>query len=200
MTLPNTTPDSTTRSALNKSTSTTKLSDQPIVADFMTAVPATIDAGLQVMDAYERMYIDNIRHLPVVDKDDYVVGILSSSDVAQVASIEGSNIDDQIVAERMTKSPYTCEATTPLAEVALEMEKRRLGSVVVTKGGKATGIFTTTDALVAVRSLIAGERLEAANPSEHLPSDEPATSPNAVHLRKPVSRDKKLNWGLFLSP
>ena len=54
----------------------------------------------------------------------------------------------------MTPDPYKVSAGTPLAEVAAAMAERRIGSALVVDGDdRLLGIFTDTDALVAVARL-----------------------------------------------
>ena len=139
----------------------------PTIGDFMTKLPATVDAELQVLDALDRMYVDNVRHLPVVDAEGKLVGLLSSRDIAQLAS-EGSDLEKTLVSDTMSRAPYSCAADTPLNDVAFQMEDKKLGSTVVTENGKPVGIFTTIDALKAVRSLLAGEQVVPANPPTHI--------------------------------
>jgi CBS domain-containing protein len=52
-----------------------------------------------------------------------------------------------------------CATEDSLAEVAGEMEAHRFGCTAVVQEGLVVGIFTTTDALRAVRSLASGEKV-----------------------------------------
>ena len=52
--------------------------EAPRVSDFMTPCPVTVEIGLLLVDALDRMYADNIRHLPVVDGNGKLVGLLSA--------------------------------------------------------------------------------------------------------------------------
>jgi acetoin utilization protein AcuB len=139
---------------------------QPTVAQFMTDEPIGADKGLSLADANERMYINNIRHLVVVDGN-HVVGVLSTRDVALALSM-AKEPGKLTVFHAMVREPYTCSPGTPLAEVAQEMEKHRYGCAIVSEGDELVGVFTTTDALRAVRALIAGRSVE------------PAAKPNAT--------------------
>ena len=56
------------------------MSEPAAISDFMTELPATIEVGMKLGDALDRMYQDNIRHLPVVDGD-AVAGVVSIRDV-----------------------------------------------------------------------------------------------------------------------
>ena len=47
----------------------------------------------------------------------------------------------------------TVEPTTPIAQVARKMVQERIGSAIVMKENKVTGIFTTIDALRALMEI-----------------------------------------------
>lgn len=142
----------------------------PSVSAFMTPVPETILEDLTVADALDRMYNDNLRHLPVVNADGALVGIMSTRDVALGASLYNIDPSHSPVSDVMSKKVYTVPSDTPIDEVAMIMERDRLGSTVVIEGGKPVGIFTTTDAMRTIRQLVAGKPVE--------PAVKPDLSPN----------------------
>ena len=134
----------------------------PTIRDFMTPIPATVSDELTLADALDRMYSDNVRHLPVVDSNGVLVGMVTTRDIAVAASVRDLDPQKTPVAAAMTAAPYACEANTPLIDVAYHLEHERLGSAVVTEGERPVGIFTTTDALRALRTFIAGHSVEPA--------------------------------------
>ena len=146
---------------------------EPTVAQYMTAEPATADRGLLLSDAQQRMDMDNIRHL-VVLADGHLVGVLSTRDVAIALGVPGADAKKLTVADAMSGQPYVCGATTPISDVALAMEQHRYGCALVVDGDEVLGVFTTTDALRALRALATGRPAEAAVKPTHLPSPEPA--------------------------
>ncbi len=175
--------------------------ERPIVGEYMTLLPATINAGLRLSDALDRMYADNVRHLPVVDDTNALVGVVSTRDIALAASFRGHDPARVNVAAAMTPDPYAVTVDTPLDEVALQMEENRLGSALVTQDGEPVGIFTTTDALRAVRALALGKSVEPANPPTHRTgAEQTSTSPKSEHQhRRPqgASRyDGMVSWFL----
>jgi len=131
--------------------------EPPRVSDFMTPCPVTVEIGMLLVDALDRMYADNIRHLPVVDGSGKLVGMLSTRDIAAVAAMRSLDPNKATVETAMATVPFTCADHTPLLPVVERMEARRLGSVVVTNESKPVGIFTTTDALRALRGQLIGE-------------------------------------------
>lgn len=132
----------------------------------MTPCPVTVEIGMLLVDALDRMYADNIRHLPVVDADGKLVGMLSTRDIAAVAAMRSLDPDRATVEIAMATVPFTCADHSPLLPVIERMEARRIGSVVVTCEQKPVGIFTTTDALRALRGHLLGEPVPPMLPPE----------------------------------
>ena len=117
----------------------------------MTKNPCTVDAGLSVADAQQRMAQNKIRHLLVVTAD-RLVGVVSNRDLALAAALGGET--KTTVEAAMRPSVYVCDASTPLAAVAYDMEANRYGCAVVLEDGRAVGIFTTVDAIELARKLL----------------------------------------------
>lgn len=175
----------------------------PPISEYMTPTPATVMADLTLADAMDRMFADNIRHLPVVNDVGRLVGMLSTRDIAVTASLRGMDPAKLTVEAAMSPAPYTCEASTPLSDVAFQMEKGRLGSAIVTDDGKPVGMFTTTDAMRALRSAIAGEPVEAAVKPTHVvdhtePDERRRVDHPRTHARQPSANAGTLSW--FLGP
>jgi acetoin utilization protein AcuB len=179
------------------------MSNNPPISEYMTPTPATVSTDLTLADAMDRMFADNIRHLPVVNDVGRLVGMLSTRDIAVTASLRGMDPAKLTVEAAMSPAPYTCAADTPLSDVALAMEKDRLGSTIVTDDGKPIGMFTTTDAMRALRSAIAGKPVEAAVKPTHIVEEEQSDERRRVdhprtHARQPSANAGTLSW--FLGP
>jgi len=123
------------------------------ISEFMTANPTTIAPNLTLDDARERMYVNNIRHLVVVDGT-RVVGVLSTRDLYLISSLSVVDSSAVPVGVAMASEPYTCNGETPLMEVAAQMQEHRYGCVVVVDQGAPVGIFTTTDAMRVLRQTL----------------------------------------------
>jgi len=148
----------------------------------MTPAPVTVSEELTLSDALDRMYSEQIRHLPVVRADRAIVGTISTRDISIAASVRELDPDTTLVKDAMTRVPYTCDAASPLADVATLMERERVGSIIVMEGARPAGIFTTTDALRALRSVLVGALVEPAR----TPTEVPLSPP--VHPSRPSVR------------
>jgi CBS domain-containing protein len=60
--------------------------DESSVMDYMTSDVITLGAQDSVQEAADRLITYNIHHLPVVDNDDHVIGMLSTTDLAAYLS------------------------------------------------------------------------------------------------------------------
>lgn len=124
------------------------------VEDYTTPSPVTAPTTTPVAEILALMEQHGIRHVPIVDAD-RPVGIVSDRDTRLVQKLPGA---DGLTAEDiMVRDPYTVNPGEPLEDVALAMGRQRIGSAIVTEGGRVTGIFTLTDALNALIEVIRGE-------------------------------------------
>ncbi|PRP92649.1 inosine 5'-monophosphate dehydrogenase [Enhygromyxa salina] len=151
----------------------------PLVSDYMTELPVTVETGMRLSDALDRMYSDNIRHLPVVDDEGKLVGLISTRDIAAAAALRGIDPDVATVEMAMATVPFSCAEHSPLLAVVERMERDRLGSAIVTREDRPSGIFTTTDALRALRGQLLGEPVERLVRPEVAPGE---GEPGRAHL------------------
>jgi CBS domain-containing protein len=100
------------------------------------------------------MRLGRIRHLPVLDEDGQVVGIVSQRDLFRGALARalgyGAHAQQKIlgqlvVKEVMTNDPITIGPDAPLAEAARLMLQRKIGALVVVDGDQLVGILTEAD-------------------------------------------------------
>lgn len=127
-----------------------------VVSKIMNKNPKTIKTGDGVALANEIMFENNIRHLPVVNADHELEGILSDRDLLSIAmeSQSWENMDRVIefwrsktVVSVMTKSPETVSADTSLTKVAQIMLEKQISCLPVVEGKRVVGLVTDTDFL-----------------------------------------------------
>ena len=113
-------------------------------------------------DVYDLMNKFSIRHFPVLDGN-RLVGILSRGDILlqAVADAKKAFIPDLLVADAMTKNPFTCEESDDVGKIASVMIDNKIDCLPVMRADRLVGMVTSTDFLrllaqketVKVRSL-----------------------------------------------
>jgi acetoin utilization protein AcuB len=109
-----------------------------LVVERMTTNPVTIGDAVQVRQALEMMGSHRLRHLPVLDADDNLVGIVSEKDLLRAQP-------DSLVSEVMTRDVVTVTEYTALEEAARIMADGKISSLPVMRDGRLVGIVTETD-------------------------------------------------------
>jgi acetoin utilization protein AcuB len=126
------------------------------VADCMTRGAATIRADALARGAAEMMRTRRIRHLPVVDGDRGLVGIVTDRDLRHVlfdpvVQARAGHLADVLnavtVSDVMTRAVVTTRPEMPLREAARLMHERKVGALPVVARGRIVGILSETDVL-----------------------------------------------------
>ena len=120
--------------------------------DVMTENPITVSPWDPLTTAWEIMHRNDIRHLPVVDKDK-VCGIISDRDIlCELNPIENiCKIANNEVEFAMNPRVVTVDNETPLPQLADLMLKHRIHSlVVIDDQRRPLGIVTDYDILEQV--------------------------------------------------
>ncbi len=124
------------------------------VRDLMTPEVTTLRRNDALSIADDVMRLGRIRHLPVLDEDGQLVGIVSQRDLFRGALARalgyGAHAQQKllgqlVVKEVMTNDPVTIGPDAPLAEAARLMLQRKIGCLVVVEGGRLAGILTESD-------------------------------------------------------
>ena len=111
----------------------------------------TLRASDSIDAAREQMRLAEIRHIPVVDEHNRVVGILSDRD------LRGAPHGKQRIAEVMRHPVQTVRTTTPAHEAAAIMLAHKIGSLpVIGADEQLVGIVTETDFLAVACEALGG--------------------------------------------
>ncbi len=124
----------------------------------------TIGAEDPVEEAYEMMVQKKLRHLPVVDRDDQVVGIISSHDIERAKwpypNSQGRFIPDTgfpihaEVRDYMTAPVISLSVLSDISWVVDLMLDKKVSSCLIEKDGEVIGIITAHDLLVLLKELL----------------------------------------------
>ena len=125
----------------------------------MSREVVTIHNNDSIIEAYKMMKARDIRHLPVVNEENKIIGMLSDRDVqkAMITKKLDEFYNDAFIPSEFKVSNfmnwpvYTVSEKTPLKTVAEIMIKEKISSLVVeNNSGELEGIITTTDMLAYI--------------------------------------------------
>lgn len=120
--------------------------------------PVTIGPDASFYEARNLIHEKGVRHLPVVDKNNTLVGMVTDRDIREAAPSDATLLSVQElnyllgklkVSSFMTPKDklITITPDTIIEEAVQLMHDHKIGSLPVLEGGKLYGIFTETDAL-----------------------------------------------------
>ena len=118
-----------------------------LVARRMSRNPIAILPEASIQEAIELMKEHSIRHLPVVDGEERLVGWVSDTDLRGV--FIASMIEELTVGDVMIADPITVSSSDVLEQAALLITKHKIGGMPVLEDGKLVGIITVVDILEA---------------------------------------------------
>jgi CBS domain-containing protein len=132
------------------------------VSDIMTAKPVTIHQDQTLRQALELMESHNFRHLPVLNSDNQLVGIISDRDCRMALNspyIMRERWQDEALADQlrvrtmMTPAPIVIEPEAEADEAARLMLNNRVSCLPVIRSETLVGILTTSDILAAFMNI-----------------------------------------------
>ena len=131
-----------------------------LVRDWMTADVITVSPEMTLPEAHQMMAREEIRRLPVVDRDGCLIGIVSLGDVRSAEPSPATSLSiwelnyllsTLTIAKIMTHNPFTIGPDATLAEAArMMLEHRVSGLPVVDETRHVVGIITESDIFAMV--------------------------------------------------
>ncbi len=124
------------------------------VCDFMSKNPIYVSPDASVTDAKALMTKEKINKLPVVDKSNRLVGIITKNDLQKADPSSASTLDiyelgyllSKLKVEKiMVKDVQTVDAGEVIEEAARIMADKKIGCLPVMSDGLLSGIITETD-------------------------------------------------------
>ncbi len=133
-----------------------------LVKDWMVTNVITAGPRTGMLDAHKLMRDHNIRRLPVVKKNNKLVGIVTRSDIRKAEPSEATTLNvwemnyllsKLQLKDIMTKEVITAHPEDTLKSVAVKMQENKIGALpVVDNDNRVVGIITESDIF---RALIA---------------------------------------------
>ena len=134
------------------------------VRDYMTTSVTTLTDDARLIDAALLIRRTGKRHVPILNGEGKVVGIISDRDVARMApSILGQMTPEEYnsifestpITVAMTKNPMTIGPDEPIANAVNLLYTKKIGALLVVQGGSLAGILTVSDMLGLLNELLA---------------------------------------------
>jgi acetoin utilization protein AcuB len=129
------------------------------VREFMTRKPVTVRPDSDPLAALALLRYGGFRHLPVIDSEDRLVGIVSHKDLEMFLSTAASpgvvkrhHLIDQV----MIRDVVTTGPECPLEEAADRMVTHKISSLPVMEGDRLIGIITETDIFNEFAAVLGG--------------------------------------------
>lgn len=124
------------------------------VREVMSSDVTTLDINDQLTIADDIMNLGRIRHLPVLDGDGCVAGVVSQRDLFRGAlarclgygeHAQAKLLHMLLVKDVMTNDPATIGPDASLEEAAQILWKRKIGCLLVIEEGRLVGLLTEGD-------------------------------------------------------
>jgi acetoin utilization protein AcuB len=136
------------------------------VSRSMTPKVITIDKEASIFDAQEIMAQHTIRHLPVVDDENRLIGIVTDRDIRSALPTnifkvleDPFNVKEKLktmkIQDVMTQNPFTISPSDTIQDALLLIQQKRVGAFpVVDNEGKLKGILSVRDLLRAFTNVL----------------------------------------------
>ncbi len=126
------------------------------VAELMQTKLKTVGVNEAVTEAMVTMADSHVSGLPVVDGNDHLVGVISTTDLltsmaeADDAEARARLLDQTTVRELMTARPITISPDADVLDAAKEMLYMDIHRIFVEYEGRLVGVLSQTDIVGAV--------------------------------------------------
>jgi len=134
----------------------------------MTPNPSCISRSTSVVIAARMMEDEDVGSLPVVDNDDFLVGIVTDRDVALRVVAAGRDPASTQVGDILTENPISAYPDEPLDEALEHMAHRQVRRLPVVDSDRLIGMLAQADVVHEVKDKKAGQLVEEiSQPSEN---------------------------------
>ena len=135
-----------------------------LVKSRMSTYPLTIGPDESLSDAHNYMREQKVRHLPVVQSDDKMLGLIAEDDLLKAEPSSATSLSvweihhllmEVKVKTVMVKDVITTTEDTPIEEAAHLMLDNKIGCLPVMRDDKLVGIITESDIFRTLMELFA---------------------------------------------
>ena len=137
----------------------------PTTSDIAKWQLVTVKTQTSLLEAFRKMTHFRIRHLPVLDETEQLVGIISDRDVQRALNvevwvgpgktrIEDCQFDNYIVEDFMSWPVRTVSSSASVSEIAQLMVKEKISFVMIFDEENRIGIVTHEDLLTVLIDLL----------------------------------------------
>ena len=134
--------------------------------DFMVKEVVFLDSQSTMVDAYEKMKLYGIRHLPVLNDKNEVIGVFTQTDLNRACPpretesgwhYSKSELSEFLLVHFVRKDPETLSTEDTLGKAATVMARNKISCIPVVEPGtkKLAGIVTYIDVLAQIGQLLA---------------------------------------------
>jgi acetoin utilization protein AcuB len=125
-----------------------------IISQVMTRNPVFVHPEMSINDVRSLMGKEKIGHIPVLDKGNKLIGLVTKEDLFKAAPSAATSLDvfelsyllsKMTVKEAMTKKVITVDENEVVEEAARIMADNNIGCLPVMRGKLLVGIITDTD-------------------------------------------------------
>ena len=133
------------------------------VEEFMTSELCTMSETDSVNDARKVMTERHIRHIPVTDGENRLIGLVTQRDILAVTAPESEGRENKTsdtgeghtrLSDIMIKNVSVVDKTDSLRTAAMYMQSHKYGCIPVVSDGRLTGIVTDSAFIAIAINLI----------------------------------------------
>jgi len=136
-----------------------------VLREIMTSEVQTLRSDQKLIDAIQFLHEHQVRHIPVLDGDGVLAGILTDRDIKRAtpsALAPGQRdvwtkvVQETDLSKVMSRDPVTATGDTSLVEALERFVEDRIGCLPIVEGGQLLGIVTASDLFRASLAALKG--------------------------------------------
>lgn len=143
------------------------------IEEFMTAQPCTLSETDTVADARQIMTSKHIRHIPITNANNHVLGLVTQRDVLAASGPELVSCDTGIdipLTDVMIRNVSVIHKNDSLRQAAVYLQEHKYGCLPVVEDNQLVGIITDSDFIAIAINLL--EQADLAEDGDEIEADD----------------------------